>query len=521
MGLFSIVYYTHASMNMRFTIVLIAVVCYLTVSLANVSEFSDEETILNSGDTRQVEHVKRPRQGHTEQGRAMRTLRESYSVLPKHYRMKTTPPKSLPQSIATTRPMRHKKKKQMIVSRRDKVKELDAKVAKLNKKVSAKTKKTSKMATILSKHASHHDLVRHVLLKHSKYLKKQLKKDTEAMNQLVPEMEEVELTKKGHLEGKIDDPSDEDDDGGSDKDLRDKNKRGINKLTGTYGYRSHTLKADGAVKSPGYTVKQARVGKHGYYLGPSRRRIGAGFGRRRNVPFVVPRSWNVHSDDKVLKKQLRKHAIRITRRRRHTKHSWGGPKKPVKKYIKGFAPKVVKHVKKAIKHVKKKLGMPPSIGKSSVVHARKLVRKMLKKKARTKGFPFEKKSKKKTKKVTLKLRTATLEKPVTCQKKVDKASCKAYAAGHKKAFKVLNSKAHADKGACFLHHGKTVYWNKPFDGKGKCRWPCLCPATPKSHKRLLMPKYMDNSKMLKPLLTRANKKGREVAAKRKSKSKRL
>merc|ERR1712054_591395 len=44
-------YNTHP-LRMRRVIVLIAAICYLTVSLASVSEFSDEETILKHGEPR-------------------------------------------------------------------------------------------------------------------------------------------------------------------------------------------------------------------------------------------------------------------------------------------------------------------------------------------------------------------------------------------------------------------------------------------------------------------------------------
>merc|ERR1711939_463880 len=197
-----------------------------------------------------------------------------------------------------------------------------------------------------------------------------------------PELEEIQTT-KGHLEGVIDDPSDsgngDHDDGGVDKNLHDRNKSGLNKLTGGRHYTSHTLDGNGNVKPPGYTVDQARTGKHGYYLGPSRRRIGAGFGRRRNVPFVIPKSWK-QSGAKVLKKYKHSaHVIRVTRRRRVS-----GLKKTLpKKWIRGFKPKkVVAHIKKAFKKVKKhvrKVVAAPSLhfGKHKLV--KKILRKPLKK----------------------------------------------------------------------------------------------------------------------------------------------
>merc|ERR1712093_103707 len=157
------------------------------------------------------------------------------------------------------------------------------------------------------------------------------------------ELEEIEMqTTKGHLQGAIDDPSD--------KNLRDRNSKGLNKLTGTRHYTSHTLDGNGNVKSPGYTVDQARTGKHGYYLGPSRRRIGAGFGRRRNVPFVIPKSWKA-SGAKLLKKYKHSGRVKILVGRRRRAH-WAKKKLP-KKWIRGFHKKVVVHVKKAFKKVSK------------------------------------------------------------------------------------------------------------------------------------------------------------------------
>jgi len=61
-----------------------------------------------------------------------------------------------------------------------------------------------------------------------------------------------------------------------------KNSLGLNIHTGGRVY------AHKSVKKEGYTTKQAWTGKKGhYYLGPSRRRIGAGFGRRRRTITIV------------------------------------------------------------------------------------------------------------------------------------------------------------------------------------------------------------------------------------------
>merc|ERR1711934_414838 len=190
-----------------------------------------------------------------------------------------------------------------------------------------------------------------------------------------PELEEIQTT-KGHLEGVIDDPSDsgngDHDDGGVDKNLHDRNKSGLNKLTGGRHYTSHTLDGNGNVKPPGYTVDQARTGKHGYYLGPSRRRIGAGFGRRRNVPFVIPKSWK-ESGKKVLSKYKHSgYVIRVTRRRRVK----GLKKKLPKKYIRGFKPKkVIVHVKKAFKKLKRHVKKVKKAAKKAAKKVKKVLLK--------------------------------------------------------------------------------------------------------------------------------------------------
>merc|ERR1711959_382057 len=176
-----------------------------------------------------------------------------------------------------------------------------------------------------------------------------------------PELEEIQTT-KGHLEGVIDDPSDsgngDHDDGGVDKNLHDRNKSGLNKLTGGRHYTSHTLDGNGNVKPPGYTVDQARTGKHGYYLGPSRRRIGAGFGRRRNVPFVIPKSWKA-SGAKLLKKYKHSGRVKILVGRRRRAH-WAKKK----------LPKHVKHVVAAPSlHFGKKMSLKKHLKKAKVAKA--------------------------------------------------------------------------------------------------------------------------------------------------------
>merc|ERR1711871_1440166 len=91
---------------------------------------------------------------------------------------------------------------------------------------------------------------------------------------VVPE-QALQQTSRHELTGE---PDDSEDVGDS---LHDTNSVGMNKLTGTPDYQPDT--ADGEhVRAPGYTDKDAETSEGGhYYIGPSRRRIGAGFGRRR------------------------------------------------------------------------------------------------------------------------------------------------------------------------------------------------------------------------------------------------
>jgi hypothetical protein len=94
---------------------------------------------------------------------------------------------------------------------------------------------------------------------------------------------------EGTMAGDIDDPSDANPGSGEGGEGTD-NSDGLNKLVGggktsdmgptKYGY---------GVKSPGYTPFDTSMDKDGhYYLGPSRRRVGAGFGRRRNAAPPPP-----------------------------------------------------------------------------------------------------------------------------------------------------------------------------------------------------------------------------------------
>merc|ERR1711939_828426 len=85
------------------------------------------------------------------------------------------------------------------------------------------------------------------------------------------------------LEGRLDDPED--------KNVNLSNSVALNKLTGDGSLAKSKLSKDkrgqdhGHVTGAGYTANDAYLGETGhYYIGPSRRRIGAGFGRRRRFP---------------------------------------------------------------------------------------------------------------------------------------------------------------------------------------------------------------------------------------------
>merc|ERR1711988_1296165 len=62
----------------------------------------------------------------------------------------------------------------------------------------------------------------------------------------------------------------------------------------------------------------------------------------------------------------------------------------------------------------------------------------------------------------------------TCNKRVSESSCKAFAAS--KGFSFHYSSGHGNKSECFLYQGNKVYFNKHFDGQGKCHpFECVCP----------------------------------------------
>jgi len=88
---------------------------------------------------------------------------------------------------------------------------------------------------------------------------------------------------------------------------------------------------NGKIRPPGYVASDARIGAgHKYLLGPSRRRIGAGFGRRR-APIKIPRKVK-----KAVHKALKKH--QITR----TFHVHPTPPPPPPLVKKKHVPKAVK-----------------------------------------------------------------------------------------------------------------------------------------------------------------------------------
>jgi len=71
---------------------------------------------------------------------------------------------------------------------------------------------------------------------------------------------------------------------------------------------------NGKIKPPGYVASDAVIGAgHKYLLGPSRRRIGAGFGRRR-APVKIP-----HRVKKAVHKDLKKHLITRVAQKPHRK----------------------------------------------------------------------------------------------------------------------------------------------------------------------------------------------------------
>jgi hypothetical protein len=98
----------------------------------------------------------------------------------------------------------------------------------------------------------------------------------------------------GMVDGTIDDNSDYHSD--------EVNSDGYNKLVGP----GKTSDMKGAhVQSPGYTPDDAILGRKGhYYLGPSRRRIGAGFGRRRRSPLGKTTGYTEHKTASQIVKQL-------------------------------------------------------------------------------------------------------------------------------------------------------------------------------------------------------------------------
>jgi len=134
----------------------------------------------------------------------------------------------------------------------------------------------------------------------SSTIKKDVKKLAKKYFSSKQTLKRVNKTRKvvAHLEGDIDDEED--------KPLSylKKNSQGKNRIFGhaydQYGRLKSKLKKNGQVRRPGYTPADAYTSPSGhYYLGMSRRRIGAGFGRRRRT--YVPK--------KAVKKAVKKTVI--------------------------------------------------------------------------------------------------------------------------------------------------------------------------------------------------------------------
>merc|ERR1712070_242872 len=128
-----------------------------------------------------------------------------------------------------------------------------------------------------------------------------------ALDGVVPE-EVLTNVDKHTLEGPLDDDSDHAKGNWwyPDRNLNDKNSDGLNKLTGSSKYESNTLKANGEVAKP-YVHTDAHLSKDGhYYLGASRRRIGAGYGRRRRTPKPIIPKKDKKKEKKAEKKLVKK-----------------------------------------------------------------------------------------------------------------------------------------------------------------------------------------------------------------------
>jgi len=110
-----------------------------------------------------------------------------------------------------------------------------------------------------------------------------------------------------HLVGKLDDPSDNEDGDydAADHNLNDKNSLGLNKKSGTPEYTNEPTDGPAGTKENGYSTEQAKLDGQGhYYIGASRRRVGAGFGRRRRIGGAAPVNATTEEKDAEVIKDL-------------------------------------------------------------------------------------------------------------------------------------------------------------------------------------------------------------------------
>jgi len=152
-----------------------------------------------------------------------------------------------------------------------------------------------------------------------------------------------------------------------------KNSLGADINTGGRHYKSKTVTRDygGGLKKkvvpPGYDSKDTWKDPWGhYYLGPSRRRIGAGFGRRRRTVYLKKKSVSHKKSRKILRKimSFKKGKSVIHKQARHKyyyrvhkkpKYNWTVPWKH--RHI-GFAKKHIKHMWDTSQRKKRKAKKP-------------------------------------------------------------------------------------------------------------------------------------------------------------------
>lgn len=148
------------------------------------------------------------------------------------------------------------------------------------------------------------------------------------------------------LEGGLDDDED--------KKYDVKNSKGVNRLLGKRTFHSKYVK--GRLQPPGYTPADASMGPSGhYYIGPSRRRIGSGFGRRRWKAQKIPKTLLKKAKKEMSKNQITSKYQRI--KKGHTKlrtsYSSSSSHSTKKLSLKKVAKKVMKKAKKMSKKMKK------------------------------------------------------------------------------------------------------------------------------------------------------------------------